>query len=270
MLRNEGDRLTRVIVSTPQDAYFDASTHAANNIVELADREETRCQHDALKAVMTRFGCTVTDVPELANHPNSVFPRDAALSTPEGYIKLRMGLEARCGEEEWVAAALESMGEPCVGVITAPGTVEGGDVVLAGSVAFVGRSNRTNEDGVRQLSGMLDKMGYEVRTVSLEDRYLHLGGAMSLLGPARALCCRGVFPDDYFGGFDTIEVTQRGASTGNVIYLGDGEVIANVAENAEVIGVLEDQGLINHALDLSEFRKGSGGPTCLILPVERV
>jgi arginine deiminase len=27
--------------------------------------------------------------------------------------------------------------------------------------------------------------------------------------------------------------------------------------------------MIVHGIDLSEFRKGAGGPTCLILPVER-
>ena len=42
MLSNEGDRLTRVVVSRPGDAYFDPSTHADNNINELADRTETQ------------------------------------------------------------------------------------------------------------------------------------------------------------------------------------------------------------------------------------
>jgi dimethylargininase len=270
MLRNEGDRLTRAIVSTPRDAYFDVNTHQANNIVELADRETTREQHDALKSAMAGVGCEVVDVPELAKHPNSVFPRDVALSTPEGYIQLRVGLEARRGEERWIAQALDTIGEPLVGVIEAPGTVEGGDVVLAGAIAFVGRSNRTNDEGVEQLAGMMAKLGYEMRVAQLEATYLHLGGAMSVVGPERIICCRGVFPDDYFRGFDLIDVTRRGPSTGNVICLRDGEVIANAAENAEAIRTLTDRGFTVHALDLSEFRKGSGGPTCLVLPVERV
>ncbi len=42
------------------------------------------------------------NIPELANHPNSVFTRDTALCTPNGYIKLRLGLESRQGEEEWI------------------------------------------------------------------------------------------------------------------------------------------------------------------------
>ena len=38
---------------------------------------------------------------------------------------------------------------------------------------------------------------------------------------------------------------------------------------AEVIAKLEDAGTTVHTLDLSEFAKGTGGPNCLIMPVER-
>jgi dimethylargininase len=270
MLRNEGDRLTRVVVSTPREAYFDVSTHAGANIPELADRERTIEQHDALKVTMADFGCEVVDLPELAGDPNSVFTRDMALATPRGHIKLRMGLEARRDEEAWISEALEALGEPCAGEITAPGTVEGGDVILMGSVAFVGLTARTNAEGVRQLGAMLSDMGYEMRVAQLGDEWMHIGGPMSAIGPERVLCCRDVFPDDFFAGFDTVEVDPRGPSTGNVICLADNRVIANAAENAPVIAELERSGVTVHGLDLSEFRKGAGGPSCLVLPVERV
>ncbi|UCC74630.1 MAG: amidinotransferase [Gemmatimonadota bacterium] len=269
MLRNEGDRLRRVVVSTPRDAYFDISTHAGANIPELADRDRTLRQHDSLKAAMAEFGCKVIDVPERPGDPNSVFTRDVALCTPRGHIKLRMGLEARRGEEEWMSRALEELGEPCIGGIAAPGTVEGGDVVLMGSVAFLGISVRTNEEGARQLGALLSDMGYEVRTAQLGSTYMHLGGPMSAIGPERVLRCRGVFPDDFFRGFDTVEVDPQGPSTGNVICLADNEVIANAAENAPVIRELERNDVKVHGLDLSELRKGAGGPSCLVLPVER-
>ncbi|NIM51063.1 MAG: amidinotransferase [Gemmatimonadales bacterium] len=258
-----------MVVSTPGEAYFDVSTHEAGNIPELADRERTRQQHDLLKSTMAASGCEVIDVPELAKHPNSAFPRDVALCTPEGYIKLRMGLEARRGEEEWISRALQAIGEPFVGEITGPATAEGGDVILAGSVAFVGLSHRTNQAGVDQLTDLLRAMGYEVRTASVKDRYMHLGGGMSAIGPERFLCCRGVFPEEFFKGFDTIEVEPQGPSTGNVICLDHNEVIANAAENAPVIRELAVRGVTVHGINLSEFRKGAGGPTCLILPVER-
>lgn len=269
MLRNEGDKLSRVVVCTPRDEYFNVKNLKEQHIHLVADRDKTLQQFAALKSLMETSGCEVIDVPELANHPNSVFTRDTALCTPQGYIKLRMGLAARRGEEEWMAEILESMGEPCAGQINEPGTVEGGDVILAGSVAFVGLSTRTNQEGATQISGILSNMNYEIRTVVVQPPHLHLGGAMSVVGPQHILCCRDMFPKEFFNGFDTIDISCRGTSNGNVICPGDNEIIANAAENAEAIEALEKKGMVVHGIDLSEFRKGAGGPTCLILPVER-
>lgn len=173
MLRSEGDRLTKVVVSRPGDAYFDPRTHKANNINEVADRDETQRQYDRLISVMRAFGSEVVEVPELPGHPNSVFTRDVSLCTPKGHIKLRMGIAGRRGEEEWMSRVLTSLGERCVGEITEPGTVEGGDVMLAGSVAFVGLSRRTNPEGASQLSSLLSDMCYEVRTVEVPMQHLH-------------------------------------------------------------------------------------------------
>lgn len=269
MLSNEGDELTRVVVCTPGEEYFNVKDLQIHNINEVADPERTAGQHDLLKATIRESGCEVIDVPELAGHPNSVFVRDMALSAPEGHVKLRMGLPARRGEGEWMSAILTSLGEPCVGSIEDPGTVEGGDIILVGSVAFVGHSCRTNNEGVRQISAILESMDYEVRIAPIGDDYMHIGGVMSAIGPQRVVCCRELFPEGYFDGFDTIEVSYHGPSSGNVICLGEDEVIANASENAETIKVLEEAGVTVHGLDLSEFRKGAGGPTCLILPLER-
>jgi dimethylargininase len=268
MLRNEGDRLTRVVVSTPRQAYFAISDPKAHNVNELADPDTTRAQHGELQDVMRRAGAEVVDVPELERHPNSVFTRDVSLVTPEGYIELRMGLATRRGEASWMARALDGLGEPCAGAIERPGTVEGGDVILAGEVAFVGCSERTNESGVRQLTELLEKMGYEVRVADVRGS-LHLGGAMSAIAPDRLVAVRDDYPRGFFKGFDVVQVDKRGPSTGNVICLGPNEVLANQAENREVMEVLDAAGVLVHGVDLSEFRKGAGGPTCLILPLER-
>jgi len=269
MLTNEGEPLSRVVVCTPIDEYFNVKNLKDQHIHMAADRKKTRQQFEALKRILETFGCQVIDVPELANHPNSVFTRDTALCTPQGYIKLKMGLAAREGEEEWMAKILESIGEPCAGEIKEPGTVEGGDVILAGSVAFIGLSKRTNEEGAKQLSNILSDMDYEIRKIPVKYPHLHLGGAMSVVGPEQILCCMDMFPEDFFNGFDTINISCMAPSNGNVICLGNNEIIANAAENVEAIKALEAKGKIVHSIDLSEFRKGAGGPTCLVLPVER-
>ncbi len=268
MLKNEGDKLSRVVLCTPRFEYFRVKDNKAHNITRVADQTKAIQQHDKLKSVLAEFGCEVIDIPELKGHPNSVFTRDTALCTPKGYVKLRMGLPTRRGEESWMAQIMDSLGEPLVGSVEEPGTVEGGDVILAGSIAFVGHSQRTNESGIKQVSRLLNTMGYEVRTAIVPPPYLHIGGAMSIIGPKRVLYCHGVFPDDFFDGFDVVEVHNSTFISGNVICLSDNEVIADAA-NYETIGKLRKAGVIVHVIDLSEFVKGTGGPSCLIMPVER-
>ncbi len=271
MLRNEGDRLTRVVVCTPQQEYFNVADLKSQGMNEIPDPQKTTQQHDKLKSILKNSGCEVFNAPELAGHPNSVFTRDTALCTPKGYIKLRMALPARRGEEDWMAEFLDALGEPCLGSIEPPGTIEGGDIILAGDVAFVGLSGRTNQNGIDQLSALLTDMNYQIRSLDLHGSYMHIGGPMSAIGPRRVLCCRDVFPVDFFNGFDTIKVDHQNfsPSVGNVICLADNEVIANAEENMAVIEVLRYHHVKVHDIDLSEFRKGGGGPTCLILPLER-
>jgi len=266
VLRDEGDRLTRVVVSTPRWEYFQISDPRAHNVNQVADPARTQAQHRELAAAMARSGAAVMDAPELSGHPNSVFTRDVSVLTPRGYIQLRMGLPSRRGEETWMASFLESCGEPRAGAIEPPGTVEGGDVILSGEIAFVGQSKRTNREGVRQLSALLEKMDYDVRVAKVEG-YLHLGGAMSAVAPERAVACRGDYPSGFFDGFDVVWVEKRGPSSANVICLGPNEVLANEAENLETMEALDARGVRVQGIDLSEFRKGAGGPTCLILPL---
>ncbi len=267
MLKNEGNKLLKAVLCTPKFEYFHVSDNEAHNITQVADRKRAVQQHDKLKSTLTESGCEVIDIPELEGHPNSVFTRDTTLCTPKGYVKLRMGLPTRRGEENWMAQILNSLGKTQIGSIEKPGTVEGGDIILAGSVAFVGHSRRTNENGVKQISSLLNSMGYEVRTTIVPPPYLHIGGAMSVIGSERVLCCRGVFPDDFFNGFGKIEVSNSTFISGNVISLDDKEVIAD-AKNSEAINALITEGVTVHSIDLSEFVKGTGGPSCLIMPVE--
>jgi dimethylargininase len=256
-----------VIICSPGMEYFRVSDLGKHNITSKTNPEKALSQYLVLKATLSESGCKVYDIPELKNHPNSVFTRDTSLVTPYGYINLRMGLESRRGEEDWMALHLESLGIKRAGSISGSGTVEGGDVILIGSIAFVGLSKRTNEEGVNQISAILSNMNFEVRSVTVPEPFLHLGGAMSILSPNEVLCCQEIFPMNFFDGFNRIEVPRDSFISGNVISLGYHEVIAEKT-NTTAIDILKQKIGRVHCLDLSEFIKGTGGPSCLILPVK--
>ncbi len=258
--------LTRLVLCPPGDAYAGASDLAAHNLTAPADLKRARAQHTALHQTLTACGAEVLRIQELAAHPNSVFVQDVALATPTGFIRLRMGLPSRRGEPDWMARYLAARGVPEIGRITPPGTVEGGDVILAGDVAFVGRSSRTNDAGIAQLAALLEPQGFTLRIADVPPPSLHIGGMMSLIGPRQALACAEVFPPGYFEGFEVIWVSKTDFISGNVIALGAGQVIAE-AQNVDAIAALERAEFMVHPLDLSEFVKGTGGPSCLVLPL---
>ena len=268
MVKNEGDKLERVIVCEPEKEYFCVANPKAHNIALAADRDKAVVEHRQLQALLGESASEVIRLKELPGHPNSVFTRDTSLVTPKGYIKLRMGLPTRRGEEAWAAAALNSLGVPCAGEIEKPGTVEGGDVILAGKVALVGRSGRTNASGARQLSHLLAGMGFEVRTIVLPPSHLHIGGAMSVVSSDTVLCYEGIFPRGFFQGFSTIEIPELDSSSANAIALGRKRVIVEKS-NTLAARSLRQAGFSVRPVDLSEFLKGRGGPSCLILPVDR-
>lgn len=140
--------------------------------------------------------------------------------------------------------------------------------MLAGKVAFIGKSIRTNETGAKQLSVILKAMGYEIRTIELPDTVLHLDKALMMLDSGKVLYCKELIEQKDIEGFEGIGISCRGQTTANIICLGETELVIN-SSNTAVAELLEREDYTIHTLDLSEFAKGMGGPNCLVMPVTR-
>ncbi len=112
---------------------------------------------------------------------------------------------------------------------------------MAGEVAFIGRSIRTNQEGINQLSGILEIMGYEIRVIVLPDTILHLDKALMVLGSKQVLYCKELVTEKEIEGFEGLSISCGGDTTANIICLGDQELIINRL-NAKVIERLENEG----------------------------
>jgi dimethylargininase len=268
MIRNEGTSLRQVIVAAPISEYSKLDDLTVHNFTGRPDRDRAVEQHNYLRDLIASFDVEVVTVGELVGHPNSVFVRDVAVITPDGALTMRMGLPSRRGEEAWMENEFSRRLIRIAARVTGPATAEGGDVILAGDIAFVGHSSRTNDLGTDQVARILLHMGYRVRIAKVPPPYLHIGGAMSVIAPGRVVCTGGVFPKSYFDGFETIVVPPSDFGSGNVITVRPNEVIAD-ASNEETIDILRNNNVIVHDVDLSEFVAGTGGPSCLILPTVR-
>ena len=260
-------RGTRVmVVCRPGSVYFGVQDLARHNLTAPADRRRALAQHRRLCAVLTAAGWDVAPLAELAGHPNAVFTRDPVACLRGGFLRLRMGLPSRRGEEDWLAAELVRLGMKELGRIDPPGTAEGGDVIPAGRTVFIGRSSRTNAEGARQLGDILAHLGHEVRIAPVPPPSLHLGGIMTVTGAGRVLAVTRDLPPGFLDGFEVVEVPSGSFVSGNVIPLAEGIVLAE-RTNRAAVEALRRAGCRIHTLDLSEFLKGTGGPSCLVQPV---
>ncbi len=253
----------RFLMCEPKEAYFNVDDLKIHNITQRSNKDLAISQHRALSSLIKSLGHDLIMVEELGGHPNSVFVKDPVCCTPYGYIKLRMGLESRRGEEEWLSKALDELGIKCIGNLEAPATAEGGDIVIAGKSVFIGLSSRTNLEGVRKISEIFSDLGYQSRMIKVPSPYLHLGGAATYVGENKILCVETINGD--FDGFELIRVPSGDFISGNVIFLPPGNIIVEQS-NVEAIKRLKSNGFTVYNVNLSEFVKGTGGPTCLIQP----
>ena len=139
------------------------------------------------ESILKKQGADIFYFPEDdAVNMDSVYCRDAAVATDAGMILCNMGKEARKQEPLAQRKAFEANGFKILGSITAPGTLEGGDVAwLDEHTLAVGHGYRTNAEGIRQLSDLLKPLNVEVITVPLPhykgpSDVFHL---MSILSP---------------------------------------------------------------------------------------
>ncbi len=256
----------KAILCIPDGAFFNVKNFSPHHLNPGIDINKATEQFYAFENILARLGVEILYIKELKNHPNSVFVRDTAVIVEGGFIEVNMGLSTRRGEERHMAKFLEDLGLKKYGRVRYPGTAEGGDVIISNNVAFIGISSRTNESGARQIADILKLLGFEIRITRFQGPFLHLGGGMSLIGNETVIYCKNAFPGDFFKGFRKIEISCADFIGGNVISINKEAIIAE-KRNFPVISKLSNMGFNVFPLDLSEFVKGNGGPSCMILPL---
>ena len=99
-------------------------------------------------------------------------------------VLTRPGAAERRAEVEGTEEALRAL-DLEISRIENPGTLDGGDVLRVGTTLYVGRGERTNFDGIRQLRAHAAPRGLNVVPVPLHE-VLHLKSALTALRTARS------------------------------------------------------------------------------------
>jgi dimethylargininase len=222
-------------------------------------------QHAAYCAALARHGCDVIALPADERYPDSTFVEDTALILPGlGALLTRPGAESRAGEVESIAPALR-LAFAGLSQISAPGTLDAGDVCEAGSHVFIGLSHRTNAAGAEQLATWLAQFGYTAAMVDIRamDSILHLKSGIAAIEPRRLVLIEALADHPAFAGYDVVRVPRGEEYGANCVRVNDVVFVSEGQPNLDA--QLRALGFTLEVLDMSEYRKMDGGLSCLSL-----
>jgi dimethylargininase len=222
---------------------------------EPIDIEKAVEQHHQYEECLRELGAKVISLPAEPGLPDCMFVEDPALVLDEIAILTRMGAESRRREADSLAPVLKRY-RP-VHWLSAPGTLEGGDVLRVEKTLYVGLSARTNPEGVAELTAELNPLGYLVKGVQVRG-CLHLKSAACYLGNGTLLAHRPWIDAAAFEGLEIVDVPERRAA--NVLAIGHTVMIA--AGFPRTARLIESLGWNVRLLDISELMKAEAGLTC--------
>lgn len=271
--------LRRVLVRPPTLAGFSAwreyGWRAEPNVTALAQ------EHEAFCTALTSSGAEVvlaeTAVP---GDPDAIYVFDPAIVSDRGAIVLRPGKEGRLVETDAIAADFAKAGVPIAARLAAPKLADGGDTLwLDEQTLLVGRSYRTNDDGIRALQAALPGVSvvpFDLPHLRGAEVVLHLLSLLSPLDDDLVVAYAPLLPVRLVQllrerGVEIVEVPDdEFESMGpNVLALAPRVALA-LEGNDETRRRLERAGVdvtVYRGEEIS--RKGDGGPTCLTRPLLR-
>jgi dimethylargininase len=214
-------------------------------------------QWEQYVALLRRYEWETVEVERADDCPDSVFVEDTMVVYKHTAMICRPGASSRRPEVAGAERTIERLGYS-IERIRDPGTLDGGDVLKIGDLMYVGRSARTNAEGVAQMRRIFEPRGVSVVEVPV-SKVLHLKSAAtalpngSVIGYLRALDDASIFPQ-------LISVPE--SSGAHVVLLGGNRLLlaASAPKSAELFAQLGYEPVV---VDISEYEKLEGCVTCL-------
>lgn len=285
---SEFGRLQSVLIKPVAHAFLDSQRIDAEwetlNYLGRPDLKKAKTEYLTFEKLLRDAGAEIYYLsPDEGLTMDSLYCRDAAITTNHGIILCNMGKKARRKEPRALQQAFMDLGIPILGEIRSPGTLEGGDVAwLNEQTLAVGYTYRTNLEGIAQLEYLLKPLGVQVLRVDLphyrgpEDVF-HLMSVFSPVADDLAVVYSPLMPVAFRN-----ELIRRGIRLVEVPEAEFDSMGCNVLALApKVCLMVEGNPLTQAELERAGCRvlkykgeeisvKGGGGPTCLTRPVDRL
>jgi len=224
---------------------------------QLIDLEKARQQHRVYEELLEKLGARVINLPAEPALPDSMFVEDPAIVLDELAVILPLGTASRQPEAVSLAKALAPF--RTLKFITAPASMEGGDVLRIGRKLYAGLSTRTNAQGLEQLAKILQPHNYEVISVPVTG-CLHLKSAVTYIGRNTLLANRRWFDSAALAGYDWIDVDPQESHAANALAVGD--TVLFPASFPKTRARLAAAGFAVTPVDIAELQKAESGLTC--------
>lgn len=248
---------THAITRKPGTNFADGLTQANLGIPSY---ELITDQHSAYVNTLKQKRLTVIELEPLIEYPDAYFVEDPAIVTPDVAIITIPGAQSRQGEQSYLKRHLEQFRE--LVQIQPPGTIDGGDVLMANDHFFIGVSARTNQNGAEQLGQILQRYGYTWSGIAVQNG-LHLKSDVNYIGDNTLLMSTRFAHVEDFKDFNKIILDEDESYAANTLWLDDCLIIPQGFP--DVKDRVKQTGYDIIELDVSEVRKMDGGLTCLSL-----
>lgn len=249
---------SRAIVRTPCFAMTKGITSAN---LGLPDYQKALIQHADYIVALQECGLEVTVLEADEGFPDSTFVEDVALMTPHCAILTNPGAAARNKEVLSMLPVLQQF-YPLVEKITAPGTIEAGDIMMVGKHFYIGLSERTNGQGAEQMIRILEKYGMTGSIIELTE-VLHLKTGVVYIENNNLLVNGEFINKPAFQQYNRLEVCDRESYAANCVWINGTVLVADSFPMTKQL--VESAGYKTRTVDVSEFRKLDGGLSCLSL-----
>ena len=218
--------------------------------------------HRDYVAALQKAGMTVVELAPQEEFPDCCFVEDTTLCLPQGAIVLRPGAVTRLGEANAMAPHLSTFFNR-IETITGPGFVEGGDILVTEQEILVGRSARTDAQGIAELTAIANAWGHRVREVITPPGVLHFKTDCSLLDHQTILATPRLNASGCFADYTVIETAAGEEACANAIRVND--VVIMPSGFPKTAQILAERGYQVVTVNNSECAKVDGGMSCLSL-----
>lgn len=217
-----------------------------------------REQHANYVSRLASAGLDVIEVAPDDNHPDCVFIEDTAVLLGPVVVATKPGAPQRVGEVGAVVDALDGLFE--FRSIIEPGTLDGGDVMVLGESVFVGRSDRTNQAAIDQLTDLASSVGLQTIPVDVSG-VLHLKSAVLPVGSETVVVTPGSVDEAKLGNLRIVYEDTAERNQFSALPLADRVLVTTSAPKTSA--ALEGLGFEVDPIDVSEILAADGGLTCM-------